>query len=153
MRIPYIIHLGETILYFGLKSRNICRFYSFSRKKTTSIIFQGFSQFIPRVPYIMTSSKGRQVCWRKLNTMENGQKQTKIFLKSLLTNMTARHQTNLFSTESVVINNLLAKAICFFKNNVLLRAKDNWKKTLKCKRPNRVNWNPASSHIPIVKIP
>jgi len=64
--------------------------------------------------------------------------------------MTARHKTKLLS-KAVVINNLLAKTICFLMNNVLLRAKDNWNKTLKCKRPNRVNWNPVSSHIPIVK--
>ena len=84
--------------------------------------------------------------------MGNHKKQTQIFLKSLLTSMTARQQTKLLS-KAVVINNLLAKTICFFKNNVLSRAKDNWTKTLKCKRRNRVNWNPVSTHIPIVKIP
>ena len=69
-------------------------------------------------------------------------KQTKILLKSLLIEKIARHKTKLLS-KAIVINNLHAKSICFLKNNVLLRAKDNWNKTLKCKRGNRVNWNPV----------
>lgn len=150
---------GETVLYFGLKFSRFSRFWSFSLTNTRLQFQKGCKTekngvyhllrflkliFLNYSNTCLNYDRFQRTAGVLIYIKYNGKykKQSKIFLKSLLTDMIACCKTNLLSN-AVVINNLLAKTICFLKNNVLLRAQDNWNKTLKFKRANRVNWNPV----------